>query len=519
MSVMTVIRLARGWVLAFGAFFLLGAAWALVTPYAGGPDEVRQIIRAAGVAEGQIFVRPVASSAMAYTGAYQTVPSGLVRGGPPGYGNTYCYHLNPAQSASCAAVPGGPGAHVRRTYLTGNGRYNPLYYAAVGEPLVLWPDWTGILLARLISAALCAAFLASAWLSCREWRCSPMLTAGLLVAVTPALVEMSGVINPNSVEMAAGISLAAAAIPLLLDEGSPDVVRWLRRAAVAAIGIGQVRSFGPVIVGCVLAVLLIPPVRARLRYLWQLRATRWWSAGVLASCVIGAAWSVYFKAYQVAHLAQGSYTAGRILKIEVTGRLLKIVTQMIDGFPYDNRTPSLIFTVWAIALGLLLIAAFAWGPRQGRWRLTALIALTLATPVAVDIAATNTYGFSFYGRYVFAVAAGIPLLAAFIIGRSGVLTQLQQASLIRAVIVLLLPFQLISLGYMMVRWQSGVGPGHSLNPLHGGWIPVTGPGFPLLLMMIGLCVLGWLSWRAALPAADQAAVTTPSVQVLQVTSG
>src|SRR6185437_3889774 len=259
----------RVWPLAFLVFFLIGAAWALITPYAGGPDEVRQIIRAAGVAEGQVFAKPVSYPAMSYTGAYQTVPSGLVKGGYPGYLNTYCYHKNPAISAACTGVPGGSGEHVQHRYLTGNGRYNPLYYAVVGGPLVLWPNWGGILLARLITAALCAAFLASAWMSCREWSRSPMMVAGFLVAATPAYFSMAGVINPNSVEMAAGVSLAAALIPLLLDEDSPDVGRWLRRAAVAAIAIGQFRSLGPVLIGGLIVALLLPPARGRLRYLWQ----------------------------------------------------------------------------------------------------------------------------------------------------------------------------------------------------------------------------------------------------------
>ena len=351
----------RVWPLAFLVFFLIGAAWALVTPYAGGPDEVRQIIRAAGVAEGQVFAKPVSLPAMAYTGTFQTVPQGLVKGGRPIYSNTWCYHKDLGQSASCAGTPGGPGEHVQQRYLTGVGRYNPIYYLLVGEPLVLWPNWTGILLARLISAALCAAFLASAWMSCREWTRSPMMVAGLLVAATPAFFSMAGVINPNSVEMAAGVSLAAAAIPLLLDEDSPDVGKWLRRAAVAAIGIGEFRSLGPVLIGAVLIILLLPPVKSRLRYLWQQRSARWWAGGVVLSCVIGIAWTIAFKTYQIARLSTGHHSSGGIIRTEATGRLLKFVTQMTDGFAYAYNEPTLIFTFWAVAVGVLLISAYAWG--------------------------------------------------------------------------------------------------------------------------------------------------------------
>jgi hypothetical protein len=70
-------------------------------------------------------------------------------------------------------------------------------------------------------------------------------------------------------------------------------------------------------------------------------------------------------------------------------------------------------------------------------------------------------------------------------------------------IVVLLPVQLLSLGYVMDRWQSGVGPGHSLNPLLGSWHPVTGSALPLVLMTAGLIGFGWLAWRAASLAEDE----------------
>ena len=326
-----------------------------------------------------------------------------------------------------------------------------------------WPDWTGILLARLISAALCAGFLASAWLSCREWRRSPMLLAGLVIAATPAFFEMAGAIDPNSLEMAAGVSLAAAAIPLLLDGDSPDVHHWLRRAAIAAIGIGQFRALGPELIACLLAVLLIResgPGSATYGRSGRRRGgpPPLWSRASSAPCGQS---PLRLMSSRISCAARS--TLGQVLKTEATGHLLKIVRQIFVGFAYVDLPPSLIFTVWAVALGFLLIGAFAWGTQIGRWRLTILIAGTLAIPVLSDAFTANTYGLAFQGRYVFPIAVGIPLLAAFMIGSSDALTKIQQAGVVRVLVWLLLPFQFISLAYMMDRWQSGVGPGHSLN--------------------------------------------------------
>ena len=497
-------RVGRAWPPVFLVFFLICAAWVFASPYDGAPDEVRHLIRAAGVVEGQIFAKPATEPGLGNAGAYQTVPRGLVRGRAPTSRYNYCYHWLPARSAACAPVPGG-GGKAPTTVITGAGRYNPVYYAAVGEPLVLWPSWTGILLARLISAALCAAFLASAWLSCLEWRRSRLLIAGLLVAATPAFFELAGGVNPNSLEIAAGISLAAAAIPLLLDGGVTDAQGWARRAAVAAIAIGQFRSMGPELIAGLLVVLLLPPPWARLRQLWKRRSVRWWSAGVLASCVLGGTWTIISGVGDIGNIAHSRYTTGLILRteFEFNGLLLRVVEQMIDGFSYyDTKPPHLILAVWAIAICFLLATAFVWGTSLERWRLAALITGTLAIPVLFEVAAANTFGLSFQGRYILPLAVGIPMLAAFITGSSGRMTTIWQARVIRAMIVLLLPFQLLSLGHVMDRWQSGVGPGHTINPLLGSWHPVTGSALPLGLMTAGLIGLGLLAWRAAASPAD-----------------
>ncbi len=496
-------RAMQIWLAALLTFFCIGAAWALAAPYDGTPDEVRHLVRAAGVVQGQVFVTPVMSPD-GITGAYQTVPSGLV---PHGLNispqNLFCYHGLPARSAACGPQPG-PGGKTPVTALTGAGRYNPLYYAAVGEPLVRWPNWTGVMLTRLISAGFCAAFLASAWLSCVRRRRSPLLTGALLVAVTPAVFQLAGGVNPNAVEIMAGISLAAAAIPLLLEEESPDVRSLMRRAAIAAIAIAQFRAIGPLFVVGWLIVLLLPPVRARLRQLRARRSTWFWSAGILTSCVTGAAWTIAFKAADVGHYATQHYTTAEALGIELLQRLPSYLQQIVDGFSYyDTNPPDVIFLAWAMPLGLLLIAAFAWGTPVQRYRLALLITGTLAIPVIADVATVNTYRFPFQGRYFMPLAVGIPLLAAFTAGRAGVLPQARQASLVRIMTVLMLPFQLLSLGYVMDRWQSGLGVGRSLNPLQGSWHPVSGSALPLLLMTIGLTALGALVWRATRPRDGQ----------------
>jgi hypothetical protein len=97
----------------------------------------------------------------------------------------------------------------------------------------------------------------------------------------------------------------------------------------------------------------------------------------------------------------------------------------------------------------------------------------------------------------------MPLLAAFIVERR-LLNAPQSRSLTKLFVLLLLPCHLVLLVYGMVRWQRGAfrypGLGR-LNPLGGSWHPPTGSVVPLVVMVVGLVLLGWLFWRAPLLAA------------------
>ncbi len=485
------------WCTAFVAFFLMGGAWALAAPYDGTPDETAHVIRAAGVAKGQILRKP--EDAAGGTGAVQRVGAGLVP-----HNNT-CYHSDVTKTPACADSPG-TGGDREIDAGTGAGRYNPLYYAAVGGPLALWPNWVGLLLARLISAAICAAFLASAVLSCVRWRRSPLLLAGLVVAVTPVVIHLSGGINPNSVEIAASISLFAALIPLLLSREDAAMSAWLRRAAIAAIVVAQLRTMGPEIIVGALLVMLVPPVRARIRQLWAHTATRWWGLGVVISMAAGVVWTQVADAAEIGHYASDvHYTLHQALAWELDSRLPWYLTSMADGLSYFDTNTPYVGLGWTLAFGALLLFAVACGTNPQRWRLVALSAGVIALPVVVDVTTVNSYGFPFQARYMLPLAVGLPLLAAFVIGQQKRLDAALNTSITRIFVVALLPLQWVALVQVMIRWQHGLGLGRPINPFTGSWLPPLGPVLPIASMTVALAVLGVLIWQLAgrRPSEDQ----------------
>ncbi|HEX7598112.1 MAG TPA: DUF2142 domain-containing protein, partial [Polyangia bacterium] len=230
------------WLLAFAGFFLLGGAWALATPYDGTPDEADHVYRAVGVAYG---------GWMADEGRWQTVPQSLH--------SPRCFAGKPTRAANCNRETGGD-ASLKRTS-TAAGRYNPVYYAIVGWPLRLWPNWNGILRARLLSAALVALLLGFALHGAVRWSDAPLLGAGLLAATTPMTMHMAGAINPNAIEIAAGTALFAALIPPLLDETAKAHRAQLYLAGASALVLAIVRAFGPLWLLIVIGILLVPSSR------------------------------------------------------------------------------------------------------------------------------------------------------------------------------------------------------------------------------------------------------------------
>ncbi|MEU9042024.1 MULTISPECIES: DUF2142 domain-containing protein [unclassified Kitasatospora] len=480
----------RTWWTAFIGFFLVCAGWALASPYDASPDEREHIIRAVGVARGEFAPKPEAAGGG--IGAFQHVPASIVRDN--------CWWFDPTKSAACAKAPGGADQQIERV-ATRAGRYNPVYYALVGWPMALWPNWLGLTLARLISAGLVSALLACAAHSLVAWTRHRIAAAGLLVAVTPITAHLAGSINPNGIEIAAGVALVAALIPTMLDPDQP-----LRRAAMVQIGIAgsvlmTVRALGPLWCAAVLGIMLIPAKRERLKQLLRFRPA-WWAAGTLfATGAAGALWTVVMKASELMPVqVPPGITVPKAIRHEVVVRWPDYFTEVI-GVPswLDTHLPGTAYYLWYLAIGCLVLPALAFGAWSDRWRVLAFFLAPFAVITLSDAISAHKVGFVGQGRYLLPVAVGVPLLAAFVLGRRGVLEGARSASLVRTVALVVLPLQLAFLGYTMIRWQAGIGTAVDytpLNPLAGTWHPPAGSATALLTAAAGCVVLGIWAWTS-----------------------
>ncbi|WP_432825433.1 hypothetical protein [Dactylosporangium sp. CA-092794] len=507
----------RSWLVAFTAFFLIFGAWCFAAPFDGPADEVQHTIRAAGVASldpGQIFARPeVVPDAFGRPGmgAYQRVPAGLDA-------HAVCFGSKQNVSAKCAAgLHGGPITEVS----TSAGRYNPLYYFVVGPPLRWWPGWGGLVLARLISSAICAALLASAFVSLLRWSRFGLTAAALLAVATPMLAHLAGGVNPNSVEIAAGIGLFAAGIPLLLEP--PDPVR--KRSLVTLLGICAVllltlRSAGPAWFAFGFFALAVPVRWRWLREYWRLLRVKLWTAGVALAAVLSAAWIVGMKTGELVPPPPGlwDYKFGEALAIYINSWWVYIEGMIGVAGWFDVTMWTPFYLVWAMLVGGLVFLGAIFGDWTTRWRYAVILAGGVVLPGVLQVSQVNMTGFIINGRYMLPLLAGLPLLAAWTLERR-LFDAGQSRALARTFVIFLLPVHLVLLVWAMVRWQRGLPTSAGLgyfNPLVGKWHPPTGSLTPLVIMGVGLvftAVVFWLVPRDGAPVAPPAPPEQPAGDV------
>jgi hypothetical protein len=452
------------------------------------------ILRAAGVVGGEVAPAPV--TAVGGTGAYQTVPAGLIRNN--------CWHYNSQRSAACAVRPNGDKTPVR--VATAAGRYNPVYYAVVGAPIKFWPNMKGVLLSRLISAALSAALLAVAMVSVVRFSRRRLMLGGLLLAATPMAIEMASAINPNGVEIAAGIAFFASAVPILLGRARERPPTWLVCVTViSAVVLVTVRSGGPVWIALSAAALLLPMRWTAARDLLRVRSLRWGTVVIAVAGVASMLWIVLMKASQLATVqGQEILKPGEIQLMELQ-RWPVLIQEMVGVFGWlDTHMWAPAYLAWQYPAAALLLVALVAGTWTDRWRLLVVVVGSVVLSAAVEMQGANKYGgFIGQGRYLLPLLAGALILAAWIVEERGLATE-HCRRLTRLIVVITLPIQLHGLWVAMVRYQSGIPP-HAgpadYNPLVGSWHPQVGSVAPLAMVVLGLGVLGWLGWRsAALPS-------------------
>jgi Predicted membrane protein (DUF2142) len=504
----------KAFLLAFVGFFLLGSAWSLAMPYDGSADEFRHVVRAYGVLDGQINVAD----------AHITVPKSLVPNGVADPDPQSCMRWKLDVTAACVASPAPGDEHVMVDTTSGAANYDPIYYAVTGWPLKLFPDYHGVIAARLLTCLLTSALLGGAVaVAARLARGrGPLVLGGVLLAVTPVAVNLTGAVNPAGPEIAAAVALWTSLIAILM---ARDDSRWtLALFGVSAGILAVLRELG---IGWLLAALVVTAFGAnkdRLRELVRRRSVWVWSALVAAAAVAGAAWIMLST--QAGIPASGQSTtaipkgASLIVK-ELTHRVPMYTSGLVGLTSFgDVAVPLPLILLWFAAVGALLVAAARRAGRRALLQLAAIVGGGYLFLIAADLqAASGGWWFS-QGRYALPLLVGAPILAAFVLADRGLVAVPRQAALMRWAAWILIPTQGVALWITMIRFQHAFHSRHpnlfflfdqtsSVNPFSGAWTP-PGSGVPAVLLGVaGIVALLTLVVRTARsgPISDVETVT------------
>ncbi|WP_432833320.1 DUF2142 domain-containing protein [Dactylosporangium sp. CA-092794] len=462
----------RAFLVAFAAFFLLGTAWALALPVNGTYDEKQHLVRAYAVWTGQWLPHEHAADASGITTNAFRGPRSLL---PE---NADCTWIDkPAyRPASCLITN---GDRTNTLVPSAAARYSPVYYALVGLPLRISPDGTGLIWARLLSAALSALVLAAA-VAIAPGRLERL---AVLLVTTPMAADLAGSINPNGLEISAAVLLFVAALHR----------RWAA-AGVAAALLFTVRDLGPFFVVAVLALALLVSrahPRALLRPVFAVPAA------------LGAAFAVFWAAVA----ARGSdldpgrpiapTTSGAILSDIVDNRAEFWARQIIGQFGYGETTISIaVIGLWYLLVAALVLPALWFGDRRLRLGVAAAFLGSAALLVALELYFAPKVGHFAHGRYVMPLGVGVALLAAS--GDRYAQWLRERGRLGWFVLIcagLTVPMQLYALARVMTRFQRGISAG--LNPFGGTWTPPAGSLAPLLCAVVGAALLAVMVTRSS----------------------
>lgn len=491
------------WIALLLAFAVL-AGWSVASPHMASPDEPAHAAKAAATVRGQF----VADESQYNPGRGTFVLPELFE---QAWSQT-CFAFQPDTPASCSPAISGDldsqtdvASHV--------ARYNPLYYALIGLPS-LFPlsEWTFVAM-RLMSAAINAILIALTFRVLAQLGRPLLPMLGVFAAMTPMTFFIGSSMTPQGPEVF-GSLLVTTALLAMVFEPRDELVR--ARAWSLVVGTAffvLARGLSPVYL--LLTILIVLAAAPSFRSIGGLlRDRRFWAPLALCASVSLAA--------VVYTLLSGSLALGIVLP-DPTLTARDVVVAMLRNTDYyleqilgtfgwgDTHLPVwVLILIGGVAL-LVGVLGFAFATWRGRAVLTAVLVLSIALPILVQVASFKTSGIVWQGKYVLPLAMIAPVLAGFLAERGGLGDRVSGAILRVAVAVVAL-YQVVAVAVNIHRYVNGAaGPWLELVP--DAWQPIV----PIALTM-AVSSAAWiatvvlvraLSYRSALSAPHRIATPAP----------
>jgi len=463
----------RRWGVSFALLLGLTGLWLLATPPLAGPDEPSHLIRAASVVRGTLIGRSTATAST--TEVVLPAPFADVGHDPR------CFAFHPQVPASCtAALERHRG--VPRRVLTSAGRYPPAYYVLVGLPSLVWQGIDADLPMRAVSVVLCCALLATAVTWATE-RSGPM-ALGVAVSVTPMVLFLGVLVNPNGAEVAAALGAWVGLTRLVL---GPVSRRFLVVLGIVLAALLVARPISVLFAGLIALLVGALGTPSRWRQLARRRGVRWVGLAVAGVALLQVGWLLVAQARAVQVSRHGASWATAFGKVFAPGHVGSLAQELVGVFGWkDTPAPVLTQVVWVVAVVALVALALRFGTRRSRLVVIATLLLCVVVPGVAEALAYPRLGFWWQGRYTLPLAVGLPVVATAALQTPG--------PWLRRTCWVLGPLLALAQVAAFVKTLSRytVGLGHGLGLRSVSWHPPLPP-----LVLIGLFVplsLAWAAW-------------------------
>ena len=386
---------------AFAGVGLAVASWSIATPLMASPDEPAQAIQAGAAVRGQIDEPLVAGPVGRWSKV--TVPEYLASAGTV----PACFSFKTSVSAGCA--PSLSDGDAPAQAVTQFSNYPPLYFLVVGLPTLAMHGARAVYAMRMAGALLDAALLALGLFVLARYYPGRRILAGALVALSPMVFFMAGMVGDSGMEIAAAFAAWAACLCVVRRE---DVPRPLCVAAALSLVLFTLsRPTSPAYVAIVVVVLAVLAGWRRGRDLLGARSTK--AIGV----ALAGAFGVAFVMLGVGGLPSllGGATSPPLTHLQEIQKTFSLtwahLHQAIGNFGWtDTPVPWGATAVWAAGVGAVVVAGAASSGRTGA-ALVVLVVAVLALPVVLEAPRINAVGPYWQGRYWLPLLVGLPLVA------------------------------------------------------------------------------------------------------------
>lgn len=397
---------------AWAVLFALTLAWAFASPPSASPDEPAHIVRAASVVRGELVGTPSPAGHLVAVPRYIAESHAVT-----------CFAFNPTVTANCAYTPAADSWQDVQAPTTA-GLYNPLYYALVGLPSLVFHDASGIYAMRILSALLTTLFAALAFAIVFTMRTRRLPLLAFAVAVTPMVLFLGGSVNPSALEATATLAVFCGMLAIVL---SPDDSRLTGRAVVVMAGAVvavNARGLSPLWVALALVVpLLLLSDRAALTSLLRRRAVIVLIAVVAAGTIAAGLWTVGTNslANAIEHPDQalsfpGIGASPLVGFTKVFVGTIGYSQGLVGLFGWlDTPAPDVVLYLWGLAIGAIAVGAIVVLRRRRLLVAWVIVAAFLLCPAIVQAAYIHGGGMIWQGRY------NLPLFLCLVVGLAALL--------------------------------------------------------------------------------------------------